>query len=191
MAPALSRHALIVASILACVACDSREEPLNAKLVSYKYVSSAMKPTLSSPSILTVREFGDSADLVSLKRGDIVQYVWPIDSTKKFVHRLVGLPGDTLAMRHGVLEVNGRTYPEPYAWRDGAGADSVSSDFAWQREYALEVPRSGYRASRSDWGPLLISPSRYFVLGDNRDNSLVSRYWGLLPAANLRGVVQQ
>ena len=150
-----------------------------------------MAPLLRADSSITVREFADvGAAVPKLKRGDIITYAWPPDTSKVFVHRLLGLPGDTLAMIHGVLSVNGSPLREPYAWREGSGTDSSSTDFAWQREYLIAERAVGPKPGRADWGPLAIPAGFLFVLGDNRDNSLDSRWWGLLPTHNVRGLVQ-
>lgn len=119
--------------------------------------------------------------------GDVVVFQWPEDIEKNFVKRLVGLPGDTVGMRRGVLVRNGHVQYEPYATH-AATADAVSEDFRWQRPFLLEtVDLRRYRPTRNDWGPLVVPPASYFVLGDNRDNSLDSRYWGFVPASLVRG----
>jgi hypothetical protein len=66
----------------------------------------------------------------------------------------------------------------------------VSDDFVWQRSYVLRSVVSDttrYVASRDNWGPLVVPPRMFFLLGDNRDNSLDSRYWGFLPSDHLIG----
>lgn len=122
-------------------------------------------------------------------RGDVIVFKWPADPTVNFVKRVVGVPGDTLLMRRGVLFRNGRRVPEPYVSRTGPDADVAAADFGWQRDYlvpALHASRS-YFPSRNHWGPLVVPAGDYFVLGDNRDNSLDSRYWGFVPDSLVRG----
>lgn len=120
--------------------------------------------------------------------GDVVVFQWPEDPTKNFVKRLVGLPGDSVAMRRGVLFRNGEEQREGYAVRSAPGVDPGGAEFRWQRDFvAPDVDVRRYHPSRNDWGPLVVPPRHYFVLGDNRDNSLDSRYWGFVPDSLVRG----
>lgn len=136
--------------------------------VTLRDVSPGMEPTLRADEPITVAPFGDSvAAASSVARSDLVLFVFPKDSTQRFVKRVVGLPGDTLAMRRGVLLRNGRPVAEPYA-----------------RPAEPSAP-----VSRHNWGPLAVPRGHYFVLGDNRDRSLDSRFWGFVPAGLLVGRV--
>jgi signal peptidase I len=120
--------------------------------------------------------------------GDVVVFQWPEDPAKNFVKRLVGLPQDTLEMRDGTLWRNGTEQREPYAQRAPMGFDPASDEFRWQRDFvAPAVDPRGYNPTRNDWGPLVVPAQHYFVLGDNRDNSLDSRYWGFVPDSLVRG----
>ena len=137
------------------------------------------------------------------RRGDVVVFEWPEDVSKNFVKRLVGLPGDTLAMRDGVLIVNRLPQRERYVTRTEPDVDPSYEDFRWQRDYLVHTATAhtaqagrpaarpgadaGDHPSRNNWGPLIVPAASYFVLGDNRDNSLDSRYWGFVPDSLLRG----
>ena len=122
-------------------------------------------------------------------RGDVVVFQWPEDRSKNFVKRLVGLPGDTLSMKAGLLFVNGRALPEAYVRRTEPDVDPAEADFRWQRNHLVRTAeaRQRYHPSRNNWGPLIVPAGNYFVLGDNRDNSLDSRYWGFVPDSLVRG----
>jgi signal peptidase I len=122
-------------------------------------------------------------------RGDVVVFQWPEDPTKNFVKRLVGVPGDTLAMRDGVLLVNGVVQRERYVTHTEPDVDPSGEEFRWQNDYLVRTAeaRAGYHPSRNNWGPLIVPSHSYFVLGDNRDNSLDSRYWGFVPDSLIRG----
>jgi len=121
------------------------------------------------------------------ERGDVVVFVPPHDPTKNYVKRLVGLPGDTLEMRDKELLVNGRPLDEPYVqYLDQAG-DAVHPGMGWQSNHLIASTARAYHPTRDNWGPLVVSDGQYFMLGDNRDNSEDSRYWGFVPRSAIRG----
>lgn len=121
-------------------------------------------------------------------RGDVLVFDPPHEENMKLVKRLIGLPGDTLEMRDKVVFINGQAREEPYARHGGNGEDFTDPIMAWQRRYlAPGVDPDTYRPTRDDWGPIVIPPGNYFMLGDNRDASYDSRYWGLLEAWRLEG----
>jgi signal peptidase I len=105
------------------------------------------------------------------------------------VKRLIGLPGDTLEMRDGTLYLNGRPQTERYVVHTEPNTDPVQEDFRWQRPYLVKTAEAsvGYHPSRNNWGPLIVPERSYFVLGDNRDNSYDSRYWGFVPDSLVKG----
>lgn len=122
------------------------------------------------------------------QRGDIVVFTNPEDGKSNFVKRIVGLPGDTLAMRDGVLHVNGAPEEAPYVQRVDPDGDAPSPRFDWQGAYLGPSARGKpYRPTRDNWGPIVVPPEHYFALGDNRDNSLDSRYWGFVPSRLIKG----
>jgi len=123
------------------------------------------------------------------ERGDIIVFRWPRDPSKPFVKRLIGVPGDTLAMRDGVVYLDGKAQQEPYVLRSDTNVDPSPEEFEWQRDFLVSRAEAsvGYHPSRNNWGPLVVPERSYFVLGDNRDNSLDSRYWGFVPDSLLLG----
>jgi len=162
---------------------------------AFRNPTGAMEPTLRVGETFTVRSLrGEKGDLLPVRRGDVIVHRWPLDTSKTFVKRVVGVPGDTLEMDKGTLRVNGRDLVEGYAWHSEPGVDPSTEDFSWQRAFLVgDVARdtATYRASRNTWGPIALPPGQYFVLGDNRDNSLDSRYWGPLAADDIIGVVRR
>lgn len=123
------------------------------------------------------------------QRGDVVVFVYPIDPTKNFVKRLVGLPGDTLSMTNGILHRNGIDIPERYVRHIDPQGDPGSEDFRWQRNFLVKTAEAavGYHPSRNNWGPIVVPRGHLFMLGDNRDNSQDSRYWGFVADSLVRG----
>jgi signal peptidase I len=119
-------------------------------------------------------------------RGDIVTFESPTDSSVLFVKRIVAGPGDTVEMRDKHIFVNARAIDEPYAHYEEPDIDPISDDFRWQADH-LTKPTADYRASRGTWGPLAVPLTEYFVLGDDRDNSLDSRYLGFVKRRAIRG----
>ena len=123
-----------------------------------------------------------------LERGDILVFDPPHEEDMKLVKRLMGLPGDTVEMRDKVFYVNGEALEEPYVQHTPDRDDEMHPWMTWQEEYLVPAEGNGrYRPTRDNWGPLVIPEDRYFMLGDNRDTSLDSRYWGLLEGWRLEG----
>ena len=107
-----------------------------------------------------------------IRRGEIVVFKFPKDPTRDFIKRVIGLPGDQLELRRKKVHVNGRSIDEPYA------------------HFLVPLsPEGGRRADdlREEYGPVTVPANQYFVMGDNRDNSEDSRFWGFLPASYVKG----
>ncbi len=123
------------------------------------------------------------------ERNDVIVFLPPHEPTKNYVKRVVGLPGDTLAMREKVLYLNGEPQEEPFVHHIDPFSDPFSPSMMWQLDHLVDGKRDwrGYRPTRDDWGPLVVPPAKYFALGDNRDNSEDSRYWGFVDAAAIKG----
>lgn len=134
-------------------------------------------------------------------RGDVVVFESPFqadeaaagaDPTPTLVKRLIGMPGDTLFARAGVVYVNGTAGDPTATSADQSIGDPHSTNvlFDWQSEFVITASRFGPPPSKPEldnWGPLVIPPSRYWMMGDNRYDSKDSRYWGFVPRANIRG----
>jgi signal peptidase I len=165
---------------------------------AFKIPSGSMEGTLLVGDFLLVNKLVYGAEVPFTGRklpavreprvGDVVVFEYPIDRTKNYVKRLVGAPGDTLEMKGGVLIRNGVAQVEPYALHGGHGRDFMHPDFQWQRAFVVpSVDVRRYHPSRNDWGPLFVPADHYFVLGDNRDFSEDSRYWGFVPDSLMLG----
>lgn len=162
---------------------------------AFKIPSASMEGTLLAGDFLLVNKlvYGAEVPLVGTRvprvrdprRGDVVVFQWPRDRSKNFVKRVVGAPGDTLVMREGILFVNGTLQQERFAHHLRV-RDRYEADFGWQSTH-LARKVLDYRPTRDNWGPLIVPSANYFVLGDNRENSLDSRYWGFVPDSLIRG----
>ncbi|MGC2698191.1 MAG: signal peptidase I [Candidatus Angelobacter sp.] len=122
-------------------------------------------------------------------RGDIVVFYFPVDSSQFLVKRVIGLPGDHIRLRDKTVYVNGVALQESYAIHRQWIPDLYRDNFPTQRGYSQEIDRR-WRYQLQNYvsdGEVVVPADQYFVLGDNRDQSLDSRYWGFVPRANIVG----
>lgn len=175
---------------------------------AYRIPSGSMIPTLLIGDWLFVNKlvYGPNIPFTHVnlpgyaepKRGDVVvfespyQIDQPEDPTPTLVKRLVGMPGDTIFMRDGLVHINGIPQRQGYGAENNPKGDGTYQDplFAWQAKYALAQSRFGpapAKPSLDNWGPIVVPPAHFFMMGDNRYNSKDSRYWGLVPRQNFRG----
>jgi len=102
------------------------------------------------------------------ERGDIIVFKYPKDEKRDFIKRVIGVPGDLLEVRHQKVFINGKPYEDRHARHTESPSDSSL------------VPRD-------DFGPVLVPDNHLFMMGDNRENSQDSRYWGFLDINKVRG----
>lgn len=121
------------------------------------------------------------------QRGDIVVFRYPLDEKRDFIKRIIAIPGDELVIRGDQVFINGQPIPEPYV-KPGTGGfvPSRLSDRD-AREPCLAQAATAARTNSDQFGPIVIPPGHYFMMGDNRDNSQDSRYWGCLKREQIRG----
>ncbi|MEW6335528.1 MAG: signal peptidase I [Thermodesulfobacteriota bacterium] len=149
---------------------------------AYKIPSGSMKPTLLIGDHILVSKFNYGVKLPFFrstlipigtpKRGDIVVFIYPEDRSKDFIKRLIGLPGDTIEIRNKKVFLNGAPLNDTY----GVHVD------------ALILP--GSVQSRDNFGPVKVPEESIFVIGDNRDESYDSRFWGFVSMKDVLGKAQ-
>jgi signal peptidase I len=160
---------------------------------AFKIPSQSMEPTLLIGDHLLVNKFifgGQGAwyekilPYRAIRRGDIVVFKFPFDDHPHYVKRVVGLPGDRLRIINQHVYVNDDLLNEPYVVHDAAYEDPFGDNFPPAGRYFAEI------GVRPEWaeqiishvhhGELVVPPDNYFVMGDNRDRSWDSRYWGFV-----------
>lgn len=139
---------------------------------AFKIPSSSMEDTLLVGDHIFVNKFiygyhipftkGRVLSFRTPERGDIIVFVFPEDPSKDFIKRVIGVPGDTVEIRRKRVYVNGRPLTESYArYADGFSVDS-------------------FVRTRDNMPPIKVPPGKLFVMGDNRDRSYDSRFWGFV-----------
>lgn len=124
-----------------------------------------------------------------VRRGDIVVFHFPLDPESLVVKRVIGLPGDRIHLRDGLVYVNGAAFPEPYAVFESAYQNNFRDQFPAPLYTDPGVDPRWWQQMRHlvQNGELTVPAGSYFVLGDNRNNSRDSRYWGFVPSENVVG----
>jgi len=111
----------------------------------------------------------------TIRRRDVLVFKYPEEPDRDFIKRVIGLPGETLEVREKKVYINGAPLDEPYAHYLTPAADESQ----YHEVTSFDV--------RERYGPVTVPPNQYFMMGDNRDNSQDSRYWGFLPRENIKG----
>ena len=135
------------------------------------------------------------------KRGDIIVFKWPKNEDIYYIKRVIGTPGDTVELRGKALYINGARVEDKEVdlkdkerlLRPLEGSEYTSDNMEIYRETlqsaspTVMVTRNSYNWEWSNFGPITLPPDNFFVLGDNRDNSKDSRFWGFVPMRDIKG----
>ena len=151
-------------------------------LQTFKIPTASMENTLLVGDHLLVNKFVFGPTVVpaaravlpvrDIRRGDVIVFKYPDEPERDFIKRVIGLPGDTVELRNKKVHVNGHPLDEPYVhFLEPAGMGQEVTSFDVRERY----------------GPVTVPAGQYFVMGDNRDNSQDSRYWGFLPRHYVKG----
>jgi signal peptidase I len=146
---------------------------------AFKIPSGSMLPTLQIGDHILVNKFvygfqlpfsGTRLFAMSQpQRGDVIVFVYPVDPSKDFIKRVVGLPGDVVQIRAKRVYINAELWNDPDAY------------------FADGLPSGRGHSTRDDYGPVTVPPNHFFVMGDNRDRSYDSRFWGFVDLPEVKG----
>jgi len=146
---------------------------------AFKIPSGSMIPTLQIGDHILVNKLAYGirvplwghylVDFGKVQRGDVIVFIFPEDRSKDFIKRVVGVAGDTVEVRGKKIYINGQQVKDPYAHFEG------------------DDPQNILPASRDDYGPTKVPENHLFVMGDNRDRSYDSRFWGFVNLDDVRG----
>ncbi len=149
---------------------------------AFKIPTGSMKPNLLVGDHLLVNKFifAPTASALErallpmrpIERGDVIVFKFPEEPERDFIKRVVGLPGDALELKNQTIHINGMPLIEPYAhYLFPPMGEGQVDGFDLRRKY----------------GPVTVPAGHYFMMGDNRDDSQDSRFWGFLPASYVKG----
>ncbi len=122
-----------------------------------------------------------------VKRGDIIVFRYPVDISQTFVKRCMGVPGDRVRMVNKELYLNGVKLNEPYKYNKTEYIDSYRDNFPSEPNANVYPGAIDMLQKHVVNGEVIVPPNYYFAMGDNRDQSLDSRYWGFVPRENIIG----
>jgi signal peptidase I len=147
---------------------------------AFKIPSGSMEPTLLVGDHILVNKFiyGVKIPFINKtmipigtpKRGDVIVFIYPVDTSKDFIKRVIGLPGDRVEIVDKTIFINGEPYQDDHGYYSGPGGN---------------LPGASIR--RAPFGPETVPNNNLLVLGDNRDHSSDSRVWGFVPLSSVKG----
>ncbi|MFH1083420.1 MAG: signal peptidase I [Pseudomonadota bacterium] len=146
---------------------------------AFKIPSGSMEPTLLVGDHILVNKFlyGIKIPFIDKtlipisepKHDDVIVFVYPVDKSKDFIKRVIGLPGDKIEIVDNKIHINGKLYKDSHGYYSDAGR------------------RSSGLGEKSHFGPVTVSKDHLFVMGDNRNHSYDSRFWGFVPLDSVKG----
>ena len=156
---------------------------------AFRIPSATMEPTIEVGDYLYVAKWAPAVR--NLPAGSLVVFQSVEEPSLKILKRVVGTPGDTVAMRGGTLYRNGHPAAEPYVvHREPTRSEDPVQRAKmryWQAKHLADKSLTDYAPDLEDWGPLVVPPDSVFVLGDNRDESYDSRYYGFVASERIVG----
>ena len=122
-----------------------------------------------------------------VKRGDIIVFRYPLNIKEDYIKRAIGVPGDRIRLVNKQVYLNGKKLDEPYKYHKTSYIDSYRDNFPGTPNIGLPPSAVDMLEHHVVNGEVVVPPGHYFAMGDNRDNSADSRYWGFVPAENIKG----
>jgi signal peptidase I len=122
-----------------------------------------------------------------VKRGDIIVFRYPVDIRQTFVKRAIGVPGDHIRLTNKQLILNGKRVEEPYVYHKTEYMDTYRDNFPSEPNVHVAESAMDMLMNHVESGEVVVPPNTVFAMGDNRDSSLDSRYWGFVPRENIIG----
>lgn len=146
---------------------------------AFKIPSGSMEPTLLVGDHILVNKFIYGVKIPFIqrtvipisqpKRGDVIVFIYPVDKSKDFIKRTIGLPGDLIEIIDNKVYINGTIYEDKHAYFSNKGKVWPASQ------------------GKTFFGPITVPENHIFVMGDNRDHSYDSRFWGFVPLKSVKG----
>ena len=146
---------------------------------AFKIPSGSMKPTLLVGDHILVNKFlygikipFTDKTLIPIsepKRGDVIVFIYPVDPEKDFIKRVIGLPGDKVEISGEKVFINGKQYDDEHGFYSKIGVSTAQI------------------GKGSHFGPVIVPKDHLFVMGDNRNHSYDSRFWGFVPLSSVKG----
>lgn len=146
---------------------------------AFKIPSGSMKPTLLIGDHILVNKFIYGIKIPFIrktiiplgkpKRDDVIVFIYPVDQSKDFIKRVIGLPGEKIEMIGRKIYINGKLFSDKHGYFMNQGGGNHNPD------------------NKNGFAPIVIPDNRYFVMGDNRDHSYDSRFWGFVPSKSIKG----
>ncbi len=146
---------------------------------AFKIPSGSMEPTLLVGDHILVNKFLYGVKIPFMnktlipisepKRNDVIVFIYPVDKSKDFIKRVIGLPGDEIEIVDNKIYINGELFGDRYGYYPDLGRKAVDP------------------AGKTRFGPVTVPKDRLFVMGDNRNHSYDSRFWGFVPLDSVKG----
>ncbi|MFM2126434.1 MAG: hypothetical protein RL328_2885 [Acidobacteriota bacterium] len=175
-AMSIQRSLLRLAAVVLLVAVSS------TMVRAYVIVSPSMEGTLVEGDHILVNKLARNPQF-----GEMVVFRYPVDPGEVFIKRVIGMPGDRIRIENKQVIRNGKPLEEAYARCVTSYIDSYRDNFPSEPQVTLPDTGEQMLKNSLDQGDIVVPPGMFFVLGDNRDASLDSRFWGFVPRENIIG----